>query len=80
MLQIEPKAARGLGSWDTARGTVSVTGAVLIEVTSCQREMLLKGVTLDSCQSKYLPLRTRKAEVKGDQAESYLACPLVCRY
>lgn len=38
---------------------------LIIEVTSCEREMLLKGVTLYSCQSKYLLLRTRKTGVEG---------------
>lgn len=52
----------------------------IIEITSCEKEMLLKGVTLYFCQSKYLVLRTRKAGVGGDRAESYLACPLVYWY
>lgn len=37
----------------------------IVEVTSHEREMLLQGVTLYSCQTKYLLLRTRKAEVGG---------------
>lgn len=34
-------------------------------VTPHEREMLLKGVTLYSSQTKYLLLRTRKARVEG---------------
>lgn len=35
------------------------------EATSREREMLLKGVTLYSSQTKYLLLRTRKSGVLG---------------
>lgn len=43
----------------------SVVQQPIIEVTSYEREMILKGVTIYSCQSKYLPLRTRKTRVEG---------------
>lgn len=39
-------------------------------VTSHEREMLLKGVTLYSSQTKYLLLRTRKARVEGWQSRT----------
>lgn len=63
-LAIEAKLM--LGSWDTTIEAESVLQKPTIEITSCEREMLLKGVTLYSCQSKYLALRTRKAGVGGD--------------
>lgn len=50
---------------DSDHGTQPALQEPVIEVTSCEREMLLKGVTLYSCQSKYLPLRTRKTGVEG---------------
>lgn len=61
------------GIWALIHGTSgylstqvqSVLQNPIIEFTSLKREMLSKGVTLYSCQSKYLPLRTRKSKVRG---------------
>lgn len=73
-------AGHRLGWWDASTAASSTLQLPIIETAACGREMLLKGVTLYPCQSKYLMLRTRKTGVGGDRAESYLACPLVCWY
>lgn len=43
----------------------SVVQQPIIEVTSYEREIIMKGVPIYSCQSKYLLLRTRKTRVVG---------------